>query len=701
MNEQLFGPALKVTAAHLARDAYLYVRQSSIKQVVHNTESAVRQYGLKNRAVALGWPADRIVVIDTDQGQSGATAADREGFQRLVTEVGMGHAGIVLGLEVSRLARNNTDWHRLLEICALTGTLILDEDGLYNPCDFNDRILLGLKGTLSEAELHMIKARLRGGQLSKARRGELVSRVPIGLVYDPAGKVVLDPDAGIVAAIRAVFDSFDATGSATAVVKDLRHRGLRIPRRVTTGPDKGTVVWMAATHSRVLKILHNPRYAGAFFYGRYQHKPTASGKTGPQLRPRAEWIAFFPDHHPGFITLAKFDANQDKLTANAANHGKDRRHGPPREGPALLQGIVICGICGRRMTVRYYHRGEHSEPEYVCQAKGIEYGSPICQRVHGVVVDAAVGTLLINALTPHALETAIAVADELAARADTADALRATAVERARHHAELARRRFLAVDPDNRLVAASLEADWNTTLRELADATQTYEKARNEHTTELNDQDRARITTLAADFPTLWNDPDTPDRERKRLTRLLITDVTLIRDAQITAHVRLRGGQEHTLTMPVPLASWQIRQTPPHIVAAIDELLDDHTDGQIAALLTNHGHIAGGGGPIHAGIVKHIRRAYHLRSHPQRLTERGLLSLTEIARRLGVATKTVKKWRDAGLLTGEIANDKGEYFYHLPGPDFTRPRIGRRPRSDQAATLTKETTTASQEGSAV
>ncbi|MFF0067258.1 recombinase family protein [Streptomyces sp. NPDC005279] len=679
MNDQLFGPAAKVTAAHLARDAYLYVRQSSLKQVLNNTESTVRQYGLKERAITLGWPADRIHVIDTDQGQSGATAADREGFQRLVTEVGMGHAGIVLGLEVSRLARNSTDWHRLLEICAMSGTLILDEDGLYNPCDFNDRLLLGLKGTMSEAELHLLKARLRGGQLSKARRGELVQPLPIGLVYDGAGKVVLDPDTAIQQAIRTVFALFDTIGSATGVVKAFNHDRLTLPRRIQSGPDKGKVVWGPIAHSRVLQILHNPRYAGAFVYGRHQHRPGASGKSGPALQPREQWIALFPDAHVGYISFGKYEANEAKLTSNAVAHGKDRRHGPAREGPALLQGMTLCGICGRRMTVRYHQRKHGLEPEYVCQAKGIEYGNPICQRVHGAVVDNAVGRLLIEALTPHAITAALAVADELTARADEAERLRAAGVERAQYQVDLARRRYLAVDPDNRLVAGSLEADWNTALRELTQVRDTYESAKNNGGGVLDDTQKARITALAGDFPALWNDPDTPMRERKRLVRLLVADVTLVRADQITVHVRLTGGQEHTLTMPVPLASWQVRQTPPEVVAAIDELLDDHTDGQIAAILTERGHVSGTGHALRPTIVRHIRNRYGLRSHPQRLADQGMLSLREIARRLGIGLNTVQIWRNNGLLTGRVANDKGEYFYFPPPPDLARPRIGRPP----------------------
>ncbi|MEU4234854.1 recombinase family protein [Nonomuraea sp. NPDC026600] len=698
VDERVFGTAVKVTATHLARDAYLYVRQSSLKQVLNNTESAVRQYGLTERALALGWPGDRIHIIDTDQGQSGASAADREGFQRLVAEVGMGRAGIVLGLEVSRLARNNTDWHRLLEICAMSGTLILDEDGLYDPCDFNDRLLLGLKGTMSEAELHLLKARLRGGQLSKARRGELIMPLPVGLVYDPAGRVVLDPDLAVQQAIRTVFTLFDAVGSATAVVKAFHRDGLRLPRRLCSGPDKGTVVWVAAAHSRVLQMLHNPRYAGAFVYGRHQHKLTGKGKLGPVLQPRQGWIALFPDAHPGYLTFEQYETNQAKLAANATGHGQERRAGPPREGPALLQGMVVCAICGRRMTVRYHQRKAALEPEYVCQAMGIQYGSPLCQRIPGAAIDRAVGHLLVDELTPHAVTAALAVADELTARAEQADRLRAAAVTRAEYQVDLARRRYLAVDPDNRLVASSLEADWNAALRDLAQAREAYQNATTAERGFLDEAQRARITALAGDFPALWNDSRTPMRERKRLVRLLVTDVTLIRDQQITAHVRLRGGQERTLTLPIPLASWQLRQTPPDLVSEIDTLLDEHTDGQIAALLTVRGHLSGSGHPLHAKIIRNIRRAYNLRSHPQRLIDQGLLPLNEIARRLNIHPKTVNKWRDAGLLTGQLANDKGEYLYQLPGPDLVRPRIGRPPSPRPARTIT---TTGSTRGGAV
>ena len=343
----------KVTAAHLTKTALLYVRQSTLKQVLHNTESAIRQYNLRGRAIALGWPDDQITVIDIDQGQSGASAADRAGFQQLVAEVSLGRAGIVLGLECSRLARNSADWHQLLELCAMTATLICDEDGLYDPRTFNDRLLLGMKGQMSEAELHFIKARLRGGVLSKARRGELITPLPVGLIHDAAGHVVLDPDTAVQKALAHLFATFTATGSATACVKAFNTAGLSFPWRHRTGPRKGELDWQPLAHHTVLRVLHNPRYAGAFTYGRHRYHQQSSGKATSRLLPREEWISFIPGVHPGYITLDQYDANCARLTHNAATHGRDRAAGPAREGTALLQGIIVCGRCGTRMTVRW------------------------------------------------------------------------------------------------------------------------------------------------------------------------------------------------------------------------------------------------------------------------------------------------------------------------------------------------------------
>jgi len=669
MSEQT---AAKVSGAHLARTAYLYVRQSTLRQVLTNTESATRQYALRQKAMALGWEADAIVTIDTDQGQSGASAADREGFQRLVAEVGMGRAGIVLGLEVSRLARNNADWHRLLEICAMSGTLICDEDGLYDPTDFNDRLLLGLKGTMSEAELHFIRARLIGGQLSKARRGELQMPLPVGLVYDPAGKVVLDPDIGVQQAIRQVFTLFARTGSARATVQQFNADGLLFPVRVRTGTHKGELAWMPLQHWRVLRTLHNPRYAGAFAYGRRRERLAANGKKTFQSLPREQWIALFPDAHPGYISWQTYETNQRLLLANATAHGEDRAAGPAREGTALLQGLAICGRCGRRMTVRYHTRRGVEVPDYQCQNRCIQDGTARCQAVPGAVVDHALATLLLDTLTPHALEVALTVQAELDTRAAEADALRRQAVERARHRADLARRRYLAVDPDNRLVADSLEADWNDALRALQAAREDYERASTAAAAALTSQIKDQIHSLATDFPALWNNPRTPQRDRKRMVRLLVDDVTLHKTDRIHLHVRLRGGQTRSLAVAIPPTSWQARQTRPDTVKALDRLLDTHTDAEVAEALNAEGHRSGENKPFTAGIVIHVRHKYHLPSHADRLRAQGLLTTTELAQHLGVHPSTVKSWNKAGILNSHKANDKNERLYELPTADNPR-----------------------------
>jgi len=471
------------------------VRQSTLRQVLTNTESATRQYALRQKAIALGWQAEHIVTIDTDQGQSGASAADREGFQRLVAEVGMGRAGIVLGLEVSRLARNNADWHRLLEICAMSATLICDEDGLYDPTDFNDRLLLGLKGTMSEAELHFIRARLIGGQLSKARRGELRMSLPVGLVYDPAGRVVLHPDTGVQQAVRHAFTLFARTGSARSVVQQFNADGLLFPVRVHTGARKGELAWMPLTHWRVLRTLHNPRYAGAFAYGRRRERLAANGKKTFDTLPREQWIALIPDAHPGYIGWEQYETNQ-RLLANAAAHGEDRAAGPAREGTALLQGLAACAKCGNRMSVRYHTRRGVEVPDYQCVRARIQDGARRCQTVPGAAVDTAISHLLLDTLTPLALEVALTGQTELETRAAEADALRRGHVERARHRAELARRRYLAVDPDNRLVADSLEADWNDALRALQTAREDYDRASEAAAAALTEQHKDKIRCL-------------------------------------------------------------------------------------------------------------------------------------------------------------------------------------------------------------
>ena len=646
----------KVNAGHLRRAAYLYIRQSTVRQVFENTESTRRQYALRDRAVALGWATERVIVIDADLGQSGAGAGERVGFQRLVGEVGTGNAGIVLGLEVSRLARNSSDWHRLLEICALTDTLILDEDGLYNPADFNDRLLLGLKGTMSEAELHVLQARLRGGVLNAARRGALRISLPVGLVYDEAGAVVLDPDAQVRGSIAHLFATFVRTGSASATVKHYQQQDLRFPRRPRNGPHQGQVMWEPLRLWRVLRVLHNPRYAGIYCFGRTRRRKLVGGAVEWRKLPREQWTVRLPDAHPGYISAEQYEANLRQLRDNARAHGAERRKSPPREGAALLQGLVICGVCGRRMTVRYRSDSGRQSTVYVCQYEGNDTASAKCQSITGTGIDRAIGEVLLQTVSPVSLEVALQVQAELDARIHEADALRRQQVERARYEADLARRRFMEVDPGNRLVADVLEAEWNEKLRGLQQAQEELERRRQEDHHQLNGEQRARILALASDFPRLWNDPKTPQRERKRMLRLLIEDVTLT-----------RGGATRSMTLALAPPVWRLRQTPPAVVAQIDALRDHHSDAQIAQILNQRGLVSGDGKRFHAGMVSDLALRYRIKSRYDRLREAGLLTSSEIADLLGVAVSTANIWRRHGLLRAHAYSGKHEFLYEHPG----------------------------------
>jgi DNA invertase Pin-like site-specific DNA recombinase len=657
----------KVTTRHLARLAYLYVRQSTVRQVFENTESTTRQYALRERAVALGWPTERIVVVDSDLGHSAASAVDRAGFQTLVAEVGLGHVGIVLGLEVSRLARNNSDWHRLLEICALTQTLILDEDGLYDPGHFNDRLLLGLKGTMSEAELHVLQARLRGGILSKAGRGELRLPLPVGFCYAAGDRVVLDPDLQVQQAVRLFFATFARTGSAWGTVKVFREQGLSFPRRIRTGARRGELLWAPLLHSTTLHLLHNPRYAGAFFFGRTRTRKLADGHAQSIVLPQDQWHTLVREAHPGYISWAEFEENQRRLRENAQVCGQERRHGPAREGPALLQGIILCGRCGERMTVRYHHRRSRLVPEYVCQRDGIEHGGPLCQIVPGGRLDQAIGALLVAAVTPLTLEVALTVQAEIASHLEETDRLRLLQVERARYEADLAERRFRQVDPENRLVAAVLEAEWNEHLRLLAEAQRTYDQQRQTDRQRLDEQQRAAILALSTDFPRLWNDPHTPDRERKRMVRLLLADVTVCKEEQIIAHIRFAGGATRTLLVPLGRPAEEIRRTDPAIVAQIDQLLDHYTDGTVATLLNERGLRSFEGKPFDGSRIAGLRHRYHLQDRFGRLRAAGMLTRLEIATALGICPATVHEWRRVGLLRAHPYNDQGACLYEPLG----------------------------------
>jgi DNA invertase Pin-like site-specific DNA recombinase len=651
----------KITATHLSRQAMLYVRQSTLHQVFENTESTARQYGLRERAVALGWPREQIVVIDQDLGQSGASAVDRADFQRLVAEVGLGQVGLVLGLEVSRLARSSADWHHLLEICALTGTLILDEDGLYDPAAFNDRLLLGLKGAMSEAELPVLRARLQGGILNKAQRGALKLPLPIGLVYAEDETVCLDPDAQVQQALRLLFATFQRTGSARATVRYFRDQGVLFPNRPHTGLHAGELHFAPLLHATTLHVLHNPRYTGAFCFGRTRSTKQVDGTRQLVNRPQDQWLVLLRDQHPGYLTWEEYQANLQQLERNRQAYGHDRRHGPPREGPALLQGLVLCGRCGKRMSVRYHQRASGLCPSYVCQRERIDRADAApCQCILGAGLDAAMGELLLAQVTPLTIEMTLEVYAELQAQTEEAQHLRTQQVERARYAAELAQRRYVKVDPNNRLVADVLEAEWNARLRELAQVQEEAERQQKEPP--LTAQDEQAIRALVEDFPSVWRDPRTSDRQRKRLVRWLVEDVTLDQTEVIAARIRFRGGATQTLTLPISTG----KRTDTQLMALLDRLLDNYTDGGVAEQLNQAGWRTYEGRLFSAKRVLSLRRDHGLRDQGTRVRERGWLSTAEAAKAYGVNDKTLLGWGRAGLVPMTRTDDRGTAAFRPP-----------------------------------
>jgi DNA invertase Pin-like site-specific DNA recombinase len=688
--------SLKVQPHHLERAAYLYVRQSSMRQVLENVESTKRQYALRGRATALGWRDDQIIVIDNDQGESGASAAWREGFQRLVSEVGLGRAGIVMGLEVSRLARNNADWHRLLEICALTDTLILDEDGVYDPASFNDRLLLGLKGTMSEAELHVLKARLRGGVLNKVRRGEYHCILPTGFVYNEAGDVVLDPDSQVRETITHFFETFTRVGSACQTVKAFRNEGLLFPSRRN---NREATIFRPLTASTAMRTLINPRYAGAYAYGRRRYRRAADGKHKIQRkRETGDWLACIPGAHPGYMTWKQFQQNLKILESNG--HGYEiARASPPREGAALLQGRAVCGRCGRHFRARYAARRGRLDTWYVCDRAYSKDGAPSCQAIAGGPVDAAIGTLIAEKMTPAAVELALEIRREVEARHEEANRLRNRAVERAQFAADLAQRRFMMVDPSNRLVADTLECEWNEKLRALAKAQEEREQGRQQDRLVLDGAIRKRLVAMTTDFKTVWADPHTPNRERKRLLAYVIEDATLIKhpeEGTTTIHVRFKGEKTETLTVQNPKSSAQQVKTPPHVVALVDRLLDEHTYPEIADRLNARGFQPGGlvrlgrAEPRYTGLrVSYVANAYGLRSRFDRLRDRGLLTKPEAAARLKICVGTLVRWAQYGIITRH-AYDAHAYLYEIPSSKLPAKQCSRWNRLvDRAAVVKK------------
>ena len=666
----------KIRPDHLERPAFVYVRQSTLFQVREHTASTARQYDLRQRAQDLGWSPACITVIDQDQGHSGASAADRDGFQFLIAQVGLGQAGAVLSLEASRLARSCSDWYRLLEICALTDTLVIDEDGVYDPSQYADRLLLGILGTMSEAELHWLRNRLLGGKLARAERGELRMRPPVGLVFDAAGRLVLDPDEEVQQAVRLLLAVFDQTGSALAVVKHFAAHDLLFPVRLWGKAHEGELLWRPLRHGRVLAVLHNPRYAGAYVYGRTQTRTRTLPHEPPRVKGRtrrvalADWPIVQRDAHPGYLAWEQFLRNQQRLDDNCTRPGADRR-GAVRAGQALLQGLVLCGRCGRRMTVRYTRNG--TTPSYECNQIHKQQGGRTCQSVRGDAVDAAVTDLFLEALQPAQLEVSLATLEQIEDQARQVERQWRLRLERARYEADLARRRFLAVEPENRLVARNLEKDWNEKLAAV-EHLERQQAALPAAAVRLSPEERQRILRLAEDLPALWHAPTTTPAEHKQLLRLLLKDVTLTKGAT-TIRVALRWQTEAgtTVQVPRPPRSCDARRTPAAVVERVRALAADHTDRQIADRLNGEGHQSGRGGPFTAHKVQWVRYVHDIASGcpeapaacPGGRRGDGRCSAQAAAKALNVDVSTIAAWCKSGHLDGIQTTAHGPWWVRL------------------------------------
>jgi excisionase family DNA binding protein len=659
----------KITDDHRRRRAVVYVRQSSVGQVERNLESAARQYGLRERAVELGWAAGAVAVVDEDTGRSGASSDGRLGFKELVAEVGLGHVGLILALETSRLARCSADWHRLLDLCALTGTLIADSDGVYSPADFNDRLLLGLKGTMSEAELHFIRARLVGGLLNKAKRGELRLPLPVGLDRDDDDRIVLCPDEQVRHAIERVICLWRQLGSARQVVIELNSEGQALPRR-TIGQRR--IRWAPASYSAVHDFLTNPGYAGTFVYGR-QRQVKRVDEHG-QVRvsrvdvPIEEWSVCLPDHHPGYVSWDEYLATRARLRANVNPRGEGG--GAAREGSALLQGLVRCGRCGRKMQVAYSGTGGKVR-RYACsRGRDFHATGKACQTVGGARLDKTVTGAFLEAAAPAGIAATAGAIRELEEQHEQRLAGQRLAVERAQYEADRAQRKYDACEPENRLVARTLERTLEAALvgleRERGKLAQ-LERAR---PLPLTDDEREALVALARELPRVWAAETTSDRDRKELLRTLIGEVIVTADhdkRRAAVEVQWQGGARTELSFPLKVAGRLEGRVAGDTLELIRRLSEHHCDREIAGILSRQGRLTGTGLPFTEGRVRGIRRHAGIPAAPPPDPNSELLSIERAANQLGVSVHTIRRWINTGLLPAEQTTAGATWRIRLTG----------------------------------
>ena len=647
----------KITDQHRRRRAVVYVRQSTLHQVERNVESAARQYALRERAVELGWPASSIVVVDEDMGRSGRSAEGRIGFQELVAEVGLGHVGLVLALEVSRLARSSADWHQLLDLCALTGTLIADGDGVYSPSDFNDRLLLGLKGTMSEAELHLIRARLDGGLRHKAERGELRLALPVGLDRDDDGRIVLCADEQVRHAIERVFVLWRRLGSARQVVMELIAERQLLPRR-TVGQRR--IRWARASYGAVHDFLTNPAYAGAFVFGRTRREKTIGPDGRLRVRdvdvPVEEWSVCLPEHHPGYMSWPEYLQTRERLRQNVRPRGEGG--GAAREGAALLQGLVRCGRCGRRMQVAYSGNGGQVR-RYACvRGHVLHHTDSTCQTLGGGRLEKAVVEAFLDAVTPAGVAATAGAIRELEDQHEQLVFGQRLALERAEYEARRAERQFDACEPENRLVARTLEGKLEAALAAVERERARLAALEHARPQPLTNAERRALAALARDLPRLWEAATTTDRDRKQLLRTLIREIVVtVKAEQRRADVEIawEGGARSELQVRLNNRGPETRRLGEDTIELIRRLAEHHTDPQIAAILSRQAYRTGSGLPFTEARVRGARFRAGIPAAPAPDPESEVVTIQQAAEALDVSTHTIRRWLNQGLLPGEQA----------------------------------------------
>jgi len=604
----------KIQSHHQQKTAFVYLRQSTMHQVMHNQESTERQYALSQKAIDYGWSPSLVQILDGDLGRSGSNTAGREDFKTLVAEVSMGKAGAIFVLEASRLSRSSADWNRLLELCSLTQTLIIDQDGCYDPAQFNDQLLLGLKGTMSQAELHLIRGRLYGAKINKAKKGELRFPLPVGYVHDDLGNVTFDPDAQVCHVIQMVFDLFKEKQSAYAVVQHFGRNNIKFPKRSYGGRWKGKLIWGKATSERVLSVLCNPFYAGVYTWGRHKSfksiNPQGEIVTKQRLLPMDQWPVMIKDHHCKYISFQDFENNRHQSQVNKTNSVTNPLGGPPREGMTLLQGLLYCGICGRRMTIRYTVN-KKCMPTYECnwrKRQGLTHNS--CFSFKAKVADPVIEKMVIDILTPSNLSIAINALDQIEKRNTSMNRQCEMNIQRCRYQADLAQRRFEQVDPANRLVAASLEKSWNQELEKLAAAEKEYQDYLSRQEKEFPVAKKNEITALASRIPDLW-DKTTNIKDKKRIIRLLISDITVTRDTDkknLMLNLRWQTGQAQQFSVALPPSAPDKTRYPKEMVDQVRELTLLHgDDNKTIEVLNSQGILSATGKPFTKDMIEWIR----------------------------------------------------------------------------------------------